>query len=61
MRPATGLLFIPQVVGIISTGTNSSFVYQQSHVVAKQEDMVKEMMNFAYKIFLSYLQGLLPL
>jgi hypothetical protein len=30
MRPATGLLFIPQVIGIISPGTNSSFVYQSS-------------------------------
>jgi len=39
------LIYLPELSGIF---------YQQSHLVAKQENMAKEMMNFAYEISLSY-------
>jgi hypothetical protein len=31
--------------------------YQQSHVVAEQDELVMEIMNLAYEIFISYFNG----
>jgi hypothetical protein len=33
--------------------------YQHSHLVARQEEVAKEMMNFALRISLSYFEGFL--
>jgi hypothetical protein len=63
LQPPVGLLFIPQVIykhtgmgdhgALILTGENSLIFHQSfgnstsSLLVAKQEELVKEMMNFA--------------